>query len=84
MEPVDLSYGRTFSQGFPHESFRQMRREEPVWWHAPTEHTPGGEGFWVVSRYNDVVTVFKDAETFLSELGGTQIFDGKGHVYQLN
>lgn len=84
MESVDLSYGRTFSQGFPHEFFRQLRREEPVWWHAPTEHTPGGEGFWVVSRYNDVVTVFKDAETFSSELGGTQIFDGKGHGYQLN
>ena len=25
MEPVDLSYGRTFSQGFPHEFFRQLR-----------------------------------------------------------
>ena len=84
MEPVDLSYGRTFSQGFPHEFFCQLRREEPVWWHAPTEHTPGGEGFWVVTRYNDVVAVFKDAETFSSELGGTQIFDGKGHGYQLN
>ena len=55
-----------------------------MWWHEPTEHTPGGEGFWVVSRYDDVVNVFKDPETFSSELGGTQIFDGKGHGYQLN
>ena len=84
MESVDLSYGRSFSNGFPHEFFRHLRREAPVWWHAPTEHTPGGEGFWVVSRYNDVVNVFKDAETFSSELGGTQIFDGKGAGYQLN
>ena len=84
MEPVDLSYGRTFSQGFPHDFFRQLRQEAPVWWHEPTEHTPGGQGFWVVSRYDDVVTVFKDPETFSSELGGTQIYDGKGHGYQLN
>ena len=84
MESVDLSYGRSFANGFPHEFFRHLRREAPVWWHAPTEHTPGGEGFWVVSRYADVVNVFKDAETFSSELGGTQIFDGKGAGYQLN
>ena len=84
MESVDLSYGRSFANGFPHEFFRRLRREAPVWWHAPTEHTPGGEGFWVVSRYNDVVNVFKDAKTFSSELGGTQIFDGRGAGYQLN
>ena len=84
MELVDLSWGRSFANGFPHEFFRHLRREAPVWWHEPTEHTPGGEGFWVVSRYDDVVNVFKDPETFSSELGGTQIFDGKGHGYQLN
>ena len=84
MESVDLSYGRSFANGFPHEFFSHLRREAPVWWHAPTEYTPGGEGFWVVSRYNDVVDVFKDAETFSSELGGTQIFDGRGAGYQLN
>ena len=84
MESVDLSYGRSFANGFPHEFFSHLRREAPVWWQAPTEHTPGGEGFWVVSRYNDVVDVFKDAETFSSELGGTQIFDGRGAGYQLN
>ena len=84
MKSVDLSYGRSFANGFPHEFFCHLRREAPVWWHAPTAHTPGGEGFWVVSCYNDVVNVFKDAETFSSELGGTQIFDGKGAGYQLN
>ena len=84
MKSVDLSYGRSFANGFPHEFFCHLRREAPVWWHAPTERTPGGEGFWVVSRYADVVNVFKDAETFSSELGGTQIFDGRGAGYQLN
>ena len=81
---VDLSYGRTFSRGFPHDFFTWLRREAPVWWHEPTGHTPGGEGFWVVSRYDDVVRVFREATTFSYELGGTQIYDGKGQGYQLN
>lgn len=81
---IDLSYGRSFLQGFPHDFFAWLRREEPVWWHEPTEHTPNGEGFWVVSRYDDVTTIFRDAVTYSSELGGTQIFDGKGPGFQLN
>jgi cytochrome P450 len=84
MELVDLSNARSFASGFPHEFFSWLRHNEPVWWHEPTEFTPNNVGFWVVSRYDDVVAVFKDAETFSSELGGTQIYDGKGMGYQLN
>jgi cytochrome P450 len=84
VQPVDLSYSGSFASGFPHDFFRWLRKERPVWWHEPTAYTPSGIGFWVVSRYDDVVTVFKDAETYSSELGGTQIYDGKGMGYQLN
>jgi cytochrome P450 len=84
MELVDLSNSRSFAQGFPHDFFTWLRRNEPVWWHEPTQFTPNGVGFWVVSRYDDVVAVFKDPETYSSELGGTQIYDGKGMGYQLN
>ena len=81
---LDLSDPRSFARGFPHELFTRLRREAPIWWHEPTALTPGGEGFWVVSRFADVVAVFRDAKTYSSELGGTQIFDGKGPGYQLN
>ena len=84
MEFVDLSNSRSFARGFPHDFFTWLRRNEPVWWHEPTQFTPNGVGFWVVSRYDDVVAVFKDPETYSSELGGTQIYDGKGMGYQLN
>jgi cytochrome P450 len=84
MNPVDLSNSRSFARGFPHEFFTWLRHTEPVWWHEPTEFTPNNIGFWVVSRHEDVVAVFKDAETYSSELGGTQIYDGKGMGYQLN
>ena len=84
MEPVDLSNSRSFANGFPHDFFSWLRQHESVWWHEPTQYTPHSVGFWVVSRYDDVVAVFKDAETYSSELGGTQIYDGKGMGYQLN
>jgi cytochrome P450 len=84
MELVDLSNSRSFANGFPHDFFTWLRRNAPVWWHEPTRYTPNDVGFWVVSRYEDVVAVFKDPETYSSELGGTQIYDGRGMGYQLN
>jgi cytochrome P450 len=67
---VDLTDLDRFAKGFPHEVFDALRRQEPVWWHRPTGHTPDGEGFWVVSRYADIVAAASDAATFSSEGGG--------------
>lgn len=78
---VDLSNGQSFVTGFPHEDFRWLRDEAPAYWHEPTEHSPGGEGFWVISRFDDIERVFRDPETFSSEkgpdreFGGTTLFD---------
>lgn len=73
---IDLSNGQSFAQGFPHDFFRHLRAEEPVFWHEPTEHTPGGEGFWVVSRYDDIEHVFRNPELFSSEKGPGRAFGG--------
>lgn len=70
MDAVDLTDLDRFTQGFPHEFFDALRHREPVWWHRPTEHTPDAEGFWVVSRYADIVAAASDAATFSSEGGG--------------
>ncbi len=83
LSPIDLSNGPTFAQGFPHEFFRHLRANQPVFWHEPTEHTPGGEGFWVLSRYDDIEQVFRNPDLFSSEkgpersYGGTQLMDDK-------
>lgn len=69
---VDLTDLDRFAAGFPHDVFTRLRREAPVWFHPPTRHTPGGEGFWVVSRYADVVAIASDAETYSSERGGAR------------
>ncbi len=72
MVDVDLTDLDRFAHGFPHDVFTRLRREAPVWFHPPTPHTPGGEGFWVVSRYADVLAVATDARTFSSERGGAR------------
>lgn len=78
---VDLTDLDRFGRGFPHDVFDELRASAPVWWHPPTEHTPDGEGFWVLSRYADVHGVASDAVTFSSaggpgrEGGGTIIED---------
>ena len=67
---VDLTDLDRFASGFPHHVFDELRRESPVWFHPPTVHSPGGEGFWVLSRYADIVDAAADADTFSSETGG--------------
>jgi len=87
---VDLSDPRSFKEGFPHASFTWLRREAPLFWHGPTSRTPDGEGFWVLSRYADVLAVFQDAARLSSEggpgraLGGTQLKDDRGAGVVLN
>lgn len=70
MDGVDLTDLDRFAAGFPHEVFDGLRRRAPVWWHEPTEHTPDGEGFWVVSTYAEVAEAAGDAVVFSSRGGG--------------
>ncbi len=76
MAEVDLTDLDLFADGFPHHLFELHRREAPVWWHAPTEHTPDGEGFWSVATHALVQQVQHDAVTFSSERGGARPHGG--------
>lgn len=69
-DDIDLTDLDRFAAGFPHHVFDGLRRESPVWFHPPTAHTPDGEGFWVLSRYADIVNAAADAATYSSETGG--------------
>jgi cytochrome P450 len=78
MEPMgfDLTDLELFADGFPHDVFRRLRREAPVYWHEPTPTTPDGDGFWVVSRHADAMTVLTDPATYSSERGGARPHGG--------
>ena len=56
---VDFTDLDNFAAGFPHELFAVHRREAPVYWHGPTEHTPDGEGFWSVATYAETVAEYE-------------------------
>jgi len=76
LSQVDFTDLDNFANGFPHELFAVHRREAPVYWHSPTEHTPDGEGFWSVASYAETLAVLKDPVTFSSVTGGDRPFGG--------
>ena len=76
MDGIDLTNLDNFANGFPHELFAIHRRVSPVWWHAPTEHTPDGEGFWSVATHAETLDVLRDADVYSSERGGNRPYGG--------
>lgn len=52
-------------------AFAKLRAERPVSWHDEFDYPslPKGPGFWAVTRYDDVWTVSRSSETFVSGKG---------------
>jgi cytochrome P450 len=73
---VDFTDLDNFAGGFPHDLFAIHRRDAPVYWHHPTEHTPDGEGFWSIASYAETLAVLKDPVAFSSVTGGDRPFGG--------
>jgi len=55
----------------PHETFRRLRHEAPVFWHPE----PNGAGFWAVTKHRDVFAVSTDPKTFSSASHGAMLVD---------
>lgn len=53
-----------FVEGVPHEWFTYLRQHAPVYKHPEPD---GGPGFWVITRYDDVVAINRDGQTYSSE-----------------
>ena len=54
-----------------HEIFAALRKHNPVYWRVLGEH----EGYWVISRYQDIVAICSDPATYSSAQGA--FFTGK-------
>lgn len=76
LRDIDFTDLDNFAEGFPHELFAVHRREEPVYWHEPTENTPDGEGFWSVATHPETLAVLRDQVTYSSVTGGDRPFGG--------
>jgi cytochrome P450 len=71
---VDLTRHELYRNGFPHELFRELRDEHPVWRHPRAELTRCREGieFWAVLGHPELQTIARDWKTF-SSLDGPSI-----------
>ncbi|MEU0088895.1 cytochrome P450 [Streptomyces sp. NPDC006274] len=66
LDAFDLTDPRTYQETDIHAMWRRFRAERPVHRHPETE---AGPAFWVLSRYADVMAVYKDDDRFHSERG---------------
>jgi cytochrome P450 len=80
LDDIDLTQSSLYRQGFPHDVFTTLREQAPVWRHPETpgfEQT-GGQGFWVLSRYEEIRDVNRQADRFLSRGGAGLGYEGMG------
>lgn len=62
---IDLTDDKTFAGTGFWQDLTWLRANDPVHWHTE----PDGPGFWVVTRHQDALGVYLDAETFSSRFG---------------
>ncbi len=83
LSQINLLDPDRFVEGVPHDWFTYLRDNAPIFKHAE----PGdGPGFWVVTRYDDVVAINRDGQTFSSEQsrGGVVALDEIAAAQQLS
>jgi cytochrome P450 len=62
---ADLSSHDAFTHGAPHNTFSRLRRDEPIAWCSYA----GGEGFWSVTRHEDVSRLLRNSALMSSARG---------------
>lgn len=65
LDSIDLFDPERFRTGSQHPAWHTLRAEAPVW----SQVGPGGERFWNVTRFADVLRVIKDHRRYSSEHG---------------
>lgn len=62
---ADLSSHDTFVNGAPHNTFKRLRKEAPLYW----SEMKGGKGFWSVTRHHDILECNRNYELLSSARG---------------
>ena len=72
---ADLNDLDLFSDGQPHATFKRLLEEAPVFWNPEKD----GPGYWVITKYEDIVQISKQPKMFSNALGGHYIsYDSMG------
>ena len=74
----ELDRWETFVNGQPHDIFTRLRKEAPIYWHE--EYLPFENGFWALTKHEDIVKVSKDPNTFSSAQPGILMTYGDPEV----
>ena len=78
---LDLTDPDSFVGGPPHDFYTYLRNEEPVYWHPST--TLLEPGFWVLTRYADIIATERDVATFSSAADGALMESQEGSGSEL-
>jgi len=73
IEELLLTERELWLDGPPLETFKQLRAECPVHWTERLSEYPEEEGYWSVTKADDIHAVTRDWQTYSSELGGITI-----------
>jgi cholest-4-en-3-one 26-monooxygenase len=71
---LDLTDPDLYANRVPHEEFAALRRAAPVRWNPqPSDMGFNDDGFWALTRHQDVVAISRDSDTFSSYANGAII-----------
>jgi len=70
LDTVDLGDPNTFADHDLDEFWRTLRDTAPVHWNPPAD---ARRGFWVLSRYDDIMATYRDNVNFTSERGNVLV-----------
>jgi len=73
LEEVLVTEREQWSDGPPHELFKEMRANCPVHWTSEITEYPEEDGYWSVTRADDVRAASLDWETYSSATGITAL-----------
>ena len=66
LSKVNLLDPELYQFGDPHAVWKLLREQAPVFWNAQGALGTEGQGFWAVTRYDDIYRVLRDHEHFSS------------------
>ncbi|MCH0564871.1 cytochrome P450 [Streptomyces sp. MUM 2J] len=69
-DTIDLADPATFADHDLSAFWRSLRDTRPVHWNQPTRHH---RGFWVLTRHEDIMAVYRDDTDFTSERGNVLV-----------
>lgn len=79
LEDIDIYNPDSYIAAAPHDQFALLREQAPVFWHSH----PDGDGFWLLTKHEDILQVSRDHKTFSAEVGAVMIDNLPPHILEL-